>query len=149
MELLTKHLKKKHIEHIYLYVCLSIISVSCLIFGYWLFYPMKVIEFNKEVKTDRTEYKPGDRITYTISYCKYKNVSGVLLRALVNGTRTEFTPARGNMDMGCHTINRSDLVIPDYSDNGIYHLEATAEYKVNPVRKITVSWSSNEFIIKK
>ena len=147
MATLTNFMKRWH--HIYLYICLSIISFSSILILYWEFYPIKILEITGPVILQKSEYTAGDRLTYTFSYCKYQNLVGTAFRSLINGTRTSFTPMEGNMPLGCHTVQISDLVIPDYMDADTYHLEATIEYQLNPIRKVDTSWKSNNFIIKR
>lgn len=136
-------------KHIYIYICLTIIMGTSLIYGFWALWPDKVIEFKGPVVVNKKEYKPGDQIIYTISYCKYKNLPGTVYRSLVNSTRTSYTEITNNMAVGCRTTKVADLTVPDYNDDGVYHLEATVVYKVNPLRDEIVSWKSEEFIIKK
>lgn len=137
----------KKIEHIYLYTCLTIIVGGFVIFLYWLFWPVNVIKLTGPVTTDKTSYHPGDRISYTISYCKYIDLGAVVVRSLVNGTRTNFTTQNSDIPMGCHTTKLSDLIIPDYLDSDKYHLEANITYQVNPIRTVQINWRSNDFKI--
>lgn len=142
-----KHIDK--LKHIYLYICLTIITSGSLLIGYWSLFPGEIIEFNKQVTVDKKEYRPGDRIVYDLSYCKKVNMTGTVYRSLLNGTRTSFTPMTNSLPVGCRQVKVNDLVIPEYSDEGLYHLEATVEYKVNPIRTFTASWKSEEFKIIK
>lgn len=134
-------------EIIYLYICLTIIASSSLIFGYWMIFPLNPMYFTKDTTVEKTIYHPGDRITYTISYCKKKAIVGTVYRSLLNGTRTSFTPMTNTLPAGCRTTKVSDLIIPTYTESGRYHLEATIEYKLNPIRKFSTSWKSQEFDI--
>lgn len=139
----------KNLKHIYLYFCLTVIMASSAIYAYWALFPITVIKFTAPITVNKKTYHPGEQIIYTISYCKYKNLPGTVYRSLVNSTRTSFTEMTNSLPVGCHTTKISDLKIPDYNDDGLYHLEATTVYKINPIREETVSWKSVEFIIKK
>lgn len=138
------------LEKIYLYICLSIISAGCAFLGYWYFYPVNVIKIEnaEEIKLDKKVYKPGDRITYTLTYCKYKDVPGTIQRALVNSIRINYTAYYNNLPAGCATIRNSELQIPEFADGGVYHIETTIDYKVNPIRHIYTHWSSQKFIVE-
>jgi hypothetical protein len=137
----------KRIEHIYIISCLTFIIVSVALFSYWAFYPQVVIRLTAPITLDKSSYSPGDRLSYTYSYCKDRQLPGIVVRALVNGTRTTFTTITSDLTVGCHTSTSSDLVIPDYADSGTYHLEGTAEYRINPINTYMLSWKSQEFKI--
>jgi hypothetical protein len=146
---LSIHNHIKRLEHIFLSVCLGIIVGSSLLLSYWLLYPDNVVTVIAPVTVSSLVYHPGERITYTLSYCKTRKLVGSVVRSLVDGTRLTFTTVQSDLPVGCHTINVSDLVIPDYVDSGTYHIEATAEYKINPARTFEVYFKSQEFKINK
>jgi len=136
---------------------LMIISVANLIlvafimgiFFYWSFYPDKIVTMTAPVTVDKEVYHWGDHITYTFSYCKTRKLTGKVVRALVNSTRTTFTTIESDLAVGCrNNIQISDLVVPSYTSPGLYHLETTVEYKINPIRSFNVYWQSNEFRIE-
>lgn len=139
----------KHLEKIYIYLCLAIIVICCIVVGYWYIYPEKVLTITAPITTDKLVYKPGERITYTFSYCKTKEIPSVVMRSIVNGTRITFSAFQSNLAIGCHTVKISDLIIPDYVDNDTYHLEGSGEYEVNPIRHDRNSWRSNDFKVIK
>jgi len=136
------------LKHLYIYFCIIVITFFSILFGYWYFWPMKVIDVSA-VEVSKSIYAPGDQVIYTITYCKYKDIIGIAYRSLVNSTRTTYTEVSGNMTTGCHKINIADLHIPEYTDDGTYHLEATIIYKLNPVREFQISWKSQEFQVKR
>jgi hypothetical protein len=146
---LFHHNHIKHLEHIFLSVSLGIIIGSSLLLGYWLVYPDDVVVVTKPVTVNSEVYHPGERLTYTLSYCKTRKLVGNVVRSLINGTRLTFTTVQSDLPVGCHTVNVSDLVIPDYADSGTYHIEATIEYKINPIRTFEVYFKSQEFKINK
>jgi len=140
---------KKNIKHLYFYVCMTIIMLGSVLLGFLYFYPVKVMEFKGVVTVDKEVYYPGDSIIYTLSYCKYKSIPGTVYRSLVNSTRTSYTEFTNNLPTGCHTTKVADLHIPEYTDEGLYHLEGSVKYEVNPLRNEIDSWKSVDFIIKK
>jgi len=148
MAALTKQ-QMRRIEHIYIAICAIGIIFSSLLIAYWYFWPDNVVVIKGEVKTDKTIYYPGNRITYTFSYCKTRKLPGEIYRSLDNSIRINYTAITSDLPVGCHTINSADLTIPDYVDAGTYHLEGTGEYQINPIRKYLNSWKSNEFQIIK
>ena len=128
---------------------MGIIVLCCFVVGYWLLWPDKIVVVNPNVTTEKTVYAPGDRITYTLSYCKTRKLPGDVSRALVNSVRITFTNVTSDLAVGCHTIRISDLVIPDYIDAGTYHIEGSGLYQINPIRKFLNTWKSNEFQVVK
>ena len=129
---------------------LAIVAGIVFVFLYWNFWPDRVVVLTSPVTLDKHTYHWGDRITYTFDYCKTRKINGKLIRALVNSTRTIFTTMDTDLPVGCHKrIQSSDLVIPDYTSPGVYHLETTVEYKINPIRYYNVYWQSQEFYITK
>lgn len=140
---------KKHWEYLYIYFCLTILAGGFLTLGVWYFLPIKIITIDPVVKLDKKIYNPGDRLTYTLSYCKYRPIPAIVIRSLVNGTRVNFTDTSANLPLGCHTTNIADLIIPEYADPDIYRIEATVVYQVNPVKKVQFYWKSEDFKVVK
>ena len=97
------------------------------------------------IQVDKKRYRVWDRITYTIEYCKKINTKATVYRALVNWTVTTYTPVQWNFSIWCRTAHKSDLVIPEYTEKDTYHIEATLEYQVNPIRVEKVYWRSVDF----
>lgn len=129
----------------------SLTLVLLLVIYYWEFYPdiPLTITHPEAVQVDKTIYHPGDLITYTITYCKSRNIIASISRSLVNSTRTLYTTVDSNLPVGCHTVAIAELEIPKYTDAGEYHLEATASYKINPLRVYNVNWRTVDFKIIK
>lgn len=115
--------------------------------SYWL-YPRTVVTYSSVV-TDKLEYRAGDRISYTLSYCKNYDIEGTVNRVLVNSIKIYFSSYDTVLSCGCGTKTYKDLVIPEFMDEGVYHLEASAVYKVNPLQTFIGRWKTNEFKIIK
>lgn len=138
----------KKAKYIYAYVCLTIITMGTLLIGYWLLWPVTIITFEQPVTVNKKIYKPGDQIIYTISYCKTNSQLGTIYRSLVNSTITVYTPVTNNLPKGCRKTSRADLSIPENANEGIYHIENTIIYRINPLRDFVASWKSEEFEVK-
>jgi hypothetical protein len=141
---------KKHAEHIYLGICLTIITLGSLLVLWWWFFPGVPLETDtpNTIQVDKTVYHAGDHIAYTLSYCKTKPMLMTVTRALVNDFRLTFTEVLTDPPVGCHTFTYNDLIIPDFMPNGTYHLEATLEAQINPIRKFNEIWRSVDFKIR-
>jgi hypothetical protein len=138
----------RKLKHIYAYICLSIITLGALLIAFWLLWPVNVIHFDEPVTVDKKVYHPGDQIIYTISYCKYDSRIGTIYRSLVNSTIITYTPVTNNLPVGCRKTKKTDLHIPENTEEGVYHLENTIIYKINPIRDFVASWRSEEFEVK-
>jgi len=104
-----------------------------------------MFEVTHPITTDKSEYQPEDRITYTLPYCKTKDIPGTVMRSLNNGVRILFTQVESALPIGCHTVKNNDLIIPDYAEVGTYYLQGTAVYKINPLRDFIYTWRSEPF----
>jgi hypothetical protein len=124
----------------------AIIIIQLTFFGL-MFYPINPIDFknNQAIKVDKETYQAGDRLTYTIDYCKYGKYPATVSRALVDGIRINYTSYYNNLPAICSTVNNSDLIIPDFISSGTYHIETTIEYQVTPLQKVIKNWRSVDF----
>lgn len=141
--------KMKIWEHIYLYTCVGIIAVGVSVVFFWWIMPEKVMTIESPVKVDKETYRPGERITYTLSYCKKKAITATVYRTLVNGTKISFTEMQSDLTPGCREVKASDLIVPEYVDGDKYHLEGVGIFQVNPIKTYEVRWRSQDFFIKK
>lgn len=122
-----------------------------IVIGAWVFYPYSTIEIvnANAIKVDKPVYHTGDTIIYTMSYCKENPQVMNVMRALVNGTRVTYASILSDPPIGCHTNTFTSLAIPSLIEPGIYHMETTLEFKVNPIRTIYKYWKTQEFTIVK
>jgi len=145
---------KKHMKHLNLLSMfgLAVITIGFGIFGYWLFGPVDIIDIKNSdaVQVDQISYYPGERISYTLDYCKFEKKVATVYRSLVDTYRITYAVVEADLPVGCHTVVRNDLVIPSFivGDGHRYHLEATTEYKINPIKTITYYWRTVDFLIK-
>lgn len=129
------------------------LSITLLFIGYVVylyFVPVKLFTFENynNISVDKTEYARGERISYKLQYCKKKRMMGTISRALINGVRITYTPIVSDSLAGCHTIVINDLIIPDFAEKGVNHIEISGEYKVNPLQTYKVNLRTVDFIIK-
>ena len=118
------------------------------LFGYYIFcitYPYNVVDIKGAV-VDHKEYKVGDDLHYTVNYCKYMPIKGVVFSELADGVVYNLKGTVSNSAVGCGekimTVGRT----PDVPA-GKYHISIRAVYQVNPFRQITVTYQTNEFEI--
>lgn len=111
---------------------------------YLAYFPVKVADYNQPYKVRPNVIEAGQTLTYTADFCKYKNVQASVTRTLVDGTVIFFPIENTNLPIGC---NKRDipLVIPKNTPPGVYHLEISLVYRVNPLREITTRILTDEF----
>ncbi len=136
--------------HYYLAITLGFTIFGVALIGIWTFYPYHVINIDnsEKIEVDKAIYNSGDRITYTFSYCKDFTIVAIVNRAIVDGFRLTYDSVQSDLEVGCHTVSVNDLIIPDFLPSGIYHIEDTAEYPVNPMRKILAHFRTVDFEVQ-
>jgi len=105
------------------------------------------IENANSIQVDKKQYHAWDRISYTLSYCKKHDIQWTISRALVNAIRINYTEFVSSLSSWCGIIVVNDMVIPEFIDGGIYHIETTIRYVLNPVKTVYNRWNSVEFMI--
>ena len=130
------------------YATLTALALLMALVSYWLWYPYEVITFASViVPTSKTAYVAGERVSYFVDYNKKLPLAGNLSRALVDGTRTNYPTISTFLTPGKKQVWVSDLTIPAYSPAGVYHIEVSAEYDVNPLRTISVQFRTVDFAV--
>ena len=127
----------------YFYIITFLVTVG--VCAWWLFYPYEpiTIDYIKIVNPNK-EVMAGHLLTYEIKYTKKMDISGTLSRKLRNSYNIELADVAATARVG----SDSDFVtipIPRFADKGSYILDWSASYQVNPLRRITVQKSSDQF----
>lgn len=118
-----------------------------LLIVFWLNYPYQIIKFNDSLYPVITKtVKAGGVLKYSSNYCKYSNLAPMTTRSFVDGLVYSTKAETTNREIGCHTITVG-VKVPLELPGGVYHLENTFVYQVNPVRIETVSHSSEDFTV--
>jgi len=138
-------------KYLYLFSILTLIATFILLtlIGYWLFYPdnIVVVENPNQIKVDKQVYKHEEHIKYTFSYCKSRPMFGLIARALTNDITITYTNIYSDLEAGCHSVTFGDLFIPEFAPPGKYHINISAEYKINPIRTFIVNLQTVEFMV--
>lgn len=119
-----------------------------LLHVYWAFYPYKTVVINNSpYPTEKTEYKAGETVKYTVDYCKFVDMPSKLSKTLVGATYyvapTQLSNASG---VGCNVIT-SSFKLPQDVNTGVHKIEIVSEFQVNPDRMIHVDSETQEFDI--
>lgn len=129
-------------------VILSAIVVMSVV-GFWLFYPYKTTEFrDKIIKVENDTVKAGEEISYSVSYCKYTDVTPEISKTFVDGIIYVAPGAVSTTKKGCG-VNKIHVTVPKNLPPGVYHLELSYRYKVNPVRTIIINTQTEKFTVIK
>lgn len=124
--------------------------VLILVGGFWLFYPYKIAEFKNlpfPIVNEGKVIKRGDRVRYRIDYCKYTNAMPHVTKYFVDGVLFELPQVPSLVTKGCGSLI-SDAYIPKAIPEGNYTIKTVTEYKVNPIRKITIINYTEPFTVK-
>lgn len=121
-----------------------VITTLCGIILYYSFWPFATITDKSPSAVVNKEVKAGGVVIVVKDYCKYTKVSATLVRTLIDGTAIQLPTATSTLPEGCHVFNVS-IPIPEYVPTGTYVLKTTSEYKVNPLRTISIDSLTEEF----
>jgi hypothetical protein len=128
---------------ILLFLSLAVLSV----FIFWAVYPYKVLEIKGEVfPVVNKTIKQGGTLYFVSDNCKYMDISSTTSRAFVNSIIYYIPSTTTNVRMGCGKVTISVPVSKEMPP-GKYHLQNIFQYKVNPIRVITVEHNTEMFTI--
>lgn len=112
-----------------------------------LFPPVTTFTDQMNLKTDKTEYHPGDIVSIQNSLCKNRNYTAHTTWRLLNGTVVTF-PDQGTRLAKVECVTDKWFVIgqiPLYATKGSHHLEAVTEIQVNSQKKLYLNFKSQDF----
>lgn len=117
--------------------------------GFWLFFPYKTTVFKDSIlKVENTKVKAGGDLVYYVDYCKYTDIIPEITKTFVDGIIYVVPPAVSTTKTGCGR-NKIQVTIPQNLPSGVYHLDLTYRYKVNPLRTIDISIETENFTVTK
>lgn len=120
-------------------------TAMIVVITYWLIYPYVPITFTDPVFPVLTKrVKQGKNLEIVSSFCKYMETTPTLTRTFENGLVFSTPQMAVSRDMGCHTVT-IHVPIPEELPAGKYHLKQIYQYKVNPLRTITLIHKSEPF----
>ena len=113
---------------------------------YQTFYPFKTIEIenadNLTVLTPRV--KAGEDLVYHFKYCRFFKGGVKVYRNLIGPERIPTSITESSALPGCREVD-SHLNVPESAKSGTYHMEASAEFDINPQRLIRVDYKTEDF----
>ena len=121
-----------------------------LLITFWLWFPYEPITINSITIKNIGEIYAGEDMYYDSDYTKVKTYPVVkVTRQLIDGSVIVLAPSQGSLLPIGDRIVRVKVQIPGYVTEGKYILHLQAEYRVNPLRTVSVSATSDEFLIKR
>lgn len=125
---------------------LIILLISWIIIQVW---PVTVIKPNiQPYKVATKKVKVGGQLVYMVNACKYYATTGIVTRTFADGVRYPALVSSGNVKPGC-TNSKVSIIVPNYIVPGIYHLELSVQYQINPFRADTYQFYTENFTVVK
>jgi hypothetical protein len=142
----------KHIKSIYIYICMGIITIGSILFGYWYFIDGEFVNIpitsnTLVVQTEKEIYQIGDPVAVKWNYCKGVSTTSTISINLIDGIVYMLPNGHSTRPIGCYDNYTVVTEIPKAIPTGNYHLEAVIHFRVNPVKNIDYKASSNTFRI--
>lgn len=130
--------------HFLQYVFLTAIIMFGGYYLYCMYYPYKVIDVQNVTIAEKM--KVGDALDYTLTYCKYIDISPIVYRKLVDGVIYTLNNSPARIPTGCNSVIINAGHVPNVP-TGVYTLRLTSVYQVNAFREVVVDSETNEFTI--
>ena len=112
---------------------------------YWLTYPYNPLVFNDfEFPIINKVIHQGDMIYYRSNYCKYMNLPALVTRTFANDILYVTPSTVTNRPMGCNVITIG-VSVPHELPIGSYQIKMRYDFRVNPIRTITILENTEEF----
>lgn len=110
---------------------------------YWLVYPYKTVDIFEYHLLQKSVIE-NDRLNYSFKYCVYTDKSAEVYRNLVDGVTVQLDFTSVQFPQTCGE-GQNSVRIPDGTEPGIYHLRVVSIIQVNPIRKVTKEYISDNF----
>jgi len=119
------------------FMIVMVASLSAFFYVRWA--PADILETYSPINVNKSVYQPGETLTYTIQYCKNKNIQGSVARFLLregNISPEEEYPTVTNIDpVGCRDQNY-DLQLPKDLPDGEYKLYMIYSFRQSSFREV-------------
>ncbi len=131
-------------------VGIGLALLALLYAGYLYFWPVKTLTFEKtdsiEITNENKEVRAGEELFYKVSYCRYTNEQAKVTREIHDGIVYIMPEMQVNLATGCFKDRKVSVgEIPKAIQPGKYSMYITISFKVNPLRTITHTLTSETF----
>lgn len=127
-----------------------VVLASIAYIAFLLFYPVKITTPRIQpyhIVTPIVQH--GESVIYTVDACKFKDYPGIITRFFKSGeTLVGIESSPGFAPVGCH---KTDVPVktPPTMNPGMYSLVLNVAYKINPLRTITYTFTTETFEVTK
>lgn len=113
---------------------------------YWQIYPYNILEAKEGNYTlDKTVYKQGEDFDIHFKICKNMEIDEDVYGKFIDGVIYSIPENSSDFEVGCYDTYISSVSIPDNLPAGSYVYEETIIYRVNPIRNITYTFTTEQF----
>jgi hypothetical protein len=127
------------------YITIFLVFIFLILIGIWNVFPYKPFSINEPITTDKEIYHANDILLYNLNYCKNSDVIVTVSRGFVDGVIYSMPDVSASNPEGCRTTE-IQVQVPNLP-TGKYKLRVTYTYQVNPIRRFSLTYFTNEFSI--
>jgi len=110
-----------------------------------LWWPLEPLEIHSvKIMNEGDKVAQGQELVFEVDYVKHNNMSGMVIRQLLNDRVINYSPHMSSVPKGA-AKRRGYLKIGEVDSPGKYQLNYTVIYKYFGFREVVVSKLSNEF----
>lgn len=133
---------------------IALAILALLYAGYLLFWPIKTVTFtqieNLEIVNENKTVKIGQDLFYKVSYCRYTNRQAKVTREIHDGVIYVLPEIQTNLATGCFKDQVINIgTMPKAIVPGKYSMYTTIEFKVNALRTVTHTLTTEDFYVVK
>ena len=140
---------KERIITIIIWFSLSLSFLTVATFIFWLIFPYKILTFGSENGTFVSKtVRSGEYLEMYQDSCKYINIPSHINRQFIDGIVYQVYPSINNRPMGC-SKNIEYIKVPEPLPPGKYFVRTVISFEVNPLRTVSYTVKSEDFIIVK
>lgn len=148
----TYELKRKSdkpLQHSIKKKCASVLFLSLYaLFSFWLFWPYNPIEINDiKILNPNKEIAPDGFLIYEMDIDKKLPLAATIHKQLINDFIITYSSIYSNIPVGKRKM-KVKIKIPKSAELGDYVFKWEGVYQVNPIRKVSVSFISDSFVVK-
>lgn len=130
------------------YVAVGITAILLMIVFYWRSAGPELIINNNPLPVTPVAITDQPYITLIYDYCKKSSAKGMVHVTMVSDrTKLQLPDIIDESHAQCHKDYRFPYPVPPQAGTDTYHFHFEAEYQVNPIKKATTVWDSQEFKI--
>lgn len=141
--------KTKKIIAIGIYTALTVAGIYLALTFYWRLQSPNILTIrNNPVPVRPKEISPEATVIASPEICKSKRAEADVKRTLVSSTLLIQLPGYTNiLPKGCSHPDLA-VIIPGNVPDGVYHLEYTITYHLNPIKDEVDHWHTQDFVVK-